>query len=93
MLHFSWATCLLFNGEVISKLVLVLLPEEVHEEFTSSKNFRFHYRKKELLIVHLLFIKLLLAELFLLVYLWEWRDDHLWVFLNQVVAELNEIDI
>lgn len=93
LLHFSWSSCLLFNTEIISKFILILFSQEVNKEFTSSKNLWFHHRYKELLVVNFLFAKLTFCEFFLLVHYWQRWNNYLWIFLYQIMPELNEIDI
>ena len=61
------STLLLFDRQVITKLILILLLQEIHEEFAASENFGLHDRDEELLVVHLLFVQLLLGEFLFLV--------------------------
>ena len=70
LLHLSWSTCLLLHWEIISEFVLILLSEEVNQEFTASKHLWFHDANHELLIVNLLFEKLVATQLFLLIDYW-----------------------
>lgn len=68
LLHLSWSTSLLLHWEIISEFVLILLSEEVNQEFTASKHLWFHDAYHKLLIVNLLLVKLVATELFLLVH-------------------------
>jgi hypothetical protein len=61
---------LLFDRQIIAKLVLVLLSQKVLEEFASTKNLGLHDTHQELLVIYLLLIELLSVELLLLVDLW-----------------------
>ena len=69
LLNFPWASCLLFDGQIVSKLILVLFSQEIDKEFTSSQNFRFHNTRQKLLIIHFLFIQLFAVQFFLLIHL------------------------
>ena len=93
LLNASWSSGLLFNTEIIPKLVLILLLQKVNQEFASSKHLRFQNRGQEFLIVNLLLMQLLPIQLFLLIHDWQRWDDDLRVFLDQVVPQLDEIDI
>lgn len=58
LLHSAWASGLLLDGEVVTKFVLVLLPQEIDEELAASQHFRLHHTRHELLVVRLLLLQL-----------------------------------
>ena len=68
LLHSSWSSWLLFDREIISKLILVLLLQKVYQELTSTKNLWFHDACQELLIIKLLFCKLFTGKFLFLVH-------------------------
>lgn len=54
----SWTAFLLLDREVITELELILLFQEVDEEFTTTENLRLDDRNQEFLVINLLLLKL-----------------------------------
>ena len=93
LLDAARAPLLLLDGEVVAELVLVLLLEEVDEELAAAEHFRLDDGGEELLVVDLLLVQLLFVQLLLLIHEGKWRDNHLWVLLDQVVPQLHEVNV
>jgi hypothetical protein len=93
LLDLSWSLGLLFDGEIVSKLVLILLFQEIDQKLAAPEDLGFHDAAQELLIINFLFVELLSIELLLLVDEWQWWNDNLRVLLNEVVPKLHEIDV
>lgn len=56
LLDLSGAFGVLLDREIVSKLILILLPQEVNEELTPSEDFGLHDTRQKLLIVDLLLV-------------------------------------
>lgn len=93
LLDASRSARLLFNREVISKLILVLLPQKVNEELATTKHFGLHDTRHEFLIINFFLLKLLARQFLFLVNLWKRRDYNLRVLSNQVVPKLHKVDV